>query len=179
MKGGWKNVPFVCFKICNGNVRNDLIILHTNLNHYTWFWLVTPQSINTHRLKGTRTAVSFALGRGGVEIQLHSFFSLGARRCEWLKSRSGRLTPGKETRCPLHGWLLGLQSRAGRVRKIPPPPIRSPDRPASSECLYRLSYPSPHYNCGTVYYQLLLSYMVPYNSHLYEEESLRFFGNVM
>ena len=43
------------------------------------------------------------------------------------------LTPRK-TRHPLYRSLGGPQGRSGRVR------IRSPDRPASSESLYRLSY---------------------------------------
>ena len=47
------------------------------------------------------------------------------------------LTLGK-TRYPLY------RSRSGRVRKISPPNgIRSPDRPARSGSLYRLSYPGP------------------------------------
>jgi len=40
--------------------------------------------------------------------------------------------------------LVGPQELSGRVRKISPPTgIRFPDRPARSESLYRLSYPSP------------------------------------
>jgi hypothetical protein len=38
------------------------------------------------------------------------------------------------------GWVW-LQGRCGQVRKISPPTgIRSPDRPASSESIFRLSY---------------------------------------
>jgi hypothetical protein len=56
------------------------------------------------------------------------------------------LPPGK-TRYPLYGWLGGPQDRSGRVRKMSPPTgIRSPDRPARSELLYRLSYPASHLN---------------------------------
>ena len=56
------------------------------------------------------------------------------------------LSPGK-SRYPLYRKLDGPHGRAGRVRKISPPPhphpteIRSPDRPARSESLYRLRYP--------------------------------------
>ena len=51
------------------------------------------------------------------------------------------LPPGK-TRYPLYRRLGGPQGRSGRVRKnSPPTAIRSPDRPARSESLYRLSYP--------------------------------------
>ena len=39
----------------------------------------------------------------------------------------------------------GPKGRAGRVRKISPPTgIRSPDHPARSESLYRLSYRGPY-----------------------------------
>jgi len=50
-----------------------------------------------------------------------------------------RERPG--THC-IGGWV-GPQSWSGQVRNISPPPtgIRSPDRPARSESLYRLLYP--------------------------------------
>ena len=68
-------------------------------------------------------------------------FNLGARYGGWSTPRPGRLTSGKETRCPLYRRMGGPQGRSGRVRKISPPTgIRSPDRPAHSESLYRLSY---------------------------------------
>ena len=60
------------------------------------------------------------------------------------KQRPGRFTPRKEAQYPLYRMLGGFQGRSERVRKISPPPgIRSPNRPARSESLYRLSYPSP------------------------------------
>jgi len=53
------------------------------------------------------------------------------------------LPPGK-TRYPLNRRLGGPQGRCWRVGKISPPTrIRSPDRPARSKSLYRLSYPGP------------------------------------
>ena len=54
------------------------------------------------------------------------------------------LPPGK-TRYPLYRRLGGPQGQSGRVWKISPPPngIRSPDRQARSELLYRLRYPGP------------------------------------
>ena len=53
--------------------------------------------------------------------------------------------PWGKTRYPLYRRLGGPQGRSGRGRKISPPPtgIRSPDRPARSESLYRLSYLGP------------------------------------
>ena len=53
------------------------------------------------------------------------------------------LPPGKTRTLCIGGWL-GSQGRSGLVRKISPPTgIRSPDHPARSQSLYRLSYPGP------------------------------------
>jgi hypothetical protein len=53
------------------------------------------------------------------------------------------LPPGK-TRYPLYRGLGWPQDRSGRVRKISPATgARFSVRPARSESLYRLSYPSP------------------------------------
>ena len=55
----------------------------------------------------------------------------------------GRSLPPGKTRYPLYRRLGGLQGRSGHVRKISPPTgIRSPDRPARSQSLYRLRYPA-------------------------------------
>jgi hypothetical protein len=48
------------------------------------------------------------------------------------------------TRYPLYRRLGRPHGRSGRVQNISPPTgIRSPDRPACSESLYRLSCPGP------------------------------------
>ena len=41
---------------------------------------------------------------GGAEVELHSFLPQGD---EWLISRSGRFTPGKQRRYPLNGGRVG------------------------------------------------------------------------
>ena len=80
----------------------------------------------------------------GAEVYLYSFFNLSTRWGGWPTPRPGRFTSGKETRYPLYRRLCGSQARSGRVRKISPPiGIRSPDHPAGTESLYRLSYPGP------------------------------------
>ena len=64
----------------------------------------------------------------------------------WTTSRSSLFTPGKRPRYAVYTRLVELQGRFERVKTISPPPlkeIRSPDRPACSESLYRLSYPGP------------------------------------
>jgi hypothetical protein len=62
----------------------------------------------------------------------------------WSAPRSSRFTAGK-TRYPLYrrvGWAPGpIWTYA---KNLAPTGIRSPDRPARSQSLYRLSYPSPH-----------------------------------
>jgi hypothetical protein len=58
-------------------------------------------------------------------------------------SGPGRFLPPGKTRYPLYRRLGGPQGRSGQVRKISPPTgIRSPDLPARSQSLYRLSYPA-------------------------------------
>ena len=62
----------------------------------------------------------------------------------WSTPRPVRFTSRKEILYPLYRRLGGPQGRSGRLWKISPPTeIRSPDRPARSESLYRLSYPGP------------------------------------
>ena len=62
---------------------------------------------------------------------------------EGSESRPGRSLPPGKTRYPLYRRLGGPQGRSGQVRKISSPTgIRSPDLPARSQSLYRLSYPS-------------------------------------
>ena len=58
------------------------------------------------------------------------------------------LTPGK-TRYQLYRRLGGPQGRSEQLRNISPPTgIRSPDRPAPSQSLYRLRYPAHNLPVG-------------------------------
>ena len=62
---------------------------------------------------------------------------------EWLASRPGRTLPPGKTRYPLYRRIGGPQGRSGQVRKISSPTgIRSPDRPARSQSLYRVTRPT-------------------------------------
>jgi hypothetical protein len=83
--------------------------------------------------------------RGGVEVQLYSFCNLGARWGGWLTPRPGRFTPGKD---PVQivqeaGWAPWPVWTG--AKHLVPTGIRSPDRPACSKLLYRLSYPGPRF----------------------------------
>jgi hypothetical protein len=80
-----------------------------------------------------------------VEVQLYfsCFYNFIAR---WgvSTSRPGRLTPEKETLCPLYRRLGRSQCLSGILRKISPSTgIRSTDRSYHREPLYGLSYPGP------------------------------------
>jgi hypothetical protein len=100
----------------------------------------------------TDTAVSLKHNkgnRGGVGVELCSFFNLGPRWGGWLRPHPGRFTPVKENRVPLYSRLCGSRDRCGRVRKISlPTGNRSPDRPIRSESLCRLLYPGPKHLCS-------------------------------
>jgi hypothetical protein len=79
-----------------------------------------------------------ARGSRGIALPFHDN---GTRRGEGSASRPSRSLPSGKTQYPLYRRLIGPQGRSGEVRKIPPPTgIRSPDCPARSLSLYRLSY---------------------------------------
>jgi hypothetical protein len=61
----------------------------------------------------------------------------------WLTPRPGRFTPRKETRYPLCRSMGGPKSRLDGCGKFRFYRIRSRNRPARSESLYRLRYTSP------------------------------------
>ena len=84
--------------------------------------------------------------RGGVEVQLYFFFNLGGRWRLVVNATPRPIFPPGKTRYTLYRRLGGPQGRFGRVRKkiSPHTGIRSPDCPARSQSLYRLSYPGPH-----------------------------------
>ena len=81
--------------------------------------------------------------QGGVDVQLYPFMTTALEEGEGSASRPGCSLPPGKTRYPLYRRLVGSQGRSGQVREISlPTGIRSPDRPARSQQLYRLSYPA-------------------------------------
>ena len=75
---------------------------------------------------------------------------------EGSASGPGRSLPPGKTRYPLYRRLGGLQGRSGQVRKISPHTgIRSPDRPARSQSLYRLSYPGHTKNHSYIFFTIV------------------------
>jgi hypothetical protein len=80
------------------------------------------------------------------------FRDLGARRGWWSAPRPGRFTPGKDP-VPIvqeAGWAPGPVWTY--AKNLAPTGIRSPDRPARSQSLYRLSYPAHEINWAHGYY---------------------------
>ena len=80
-----------------------------------------------------------SVGRGLALL----FLDRGTRRGEWSAARPGRTLPPGKTRYPFYRRLGGPQGWSGRAENLAPAGIGSPDRPARSESLYRLRYPSP------------------------------------
>jgi hypothetical protein len=86
------------------------------------------------------------VGGGGVEVQLYSFFNLGARWRWVVNATPHYFTPGKDP-VPIvqeAGWAPGPVRTAAENLAVTG--IRSSHRPARRESLYRLSYPGPQYN---------------------------------
>ena len=77
-----------------------------------------------------------------VEVKIYSFFNFGARWGERSTPRPGQFTPWKDSVQIVQeaGWVPE-PVRTG-AEYLAPTGIRSPDRPAHSEPLYILSYPT-------------------------------------
>ena len=79
-------------------------------------------------------------------MKLHSYFNLGVRWGGWSTPHPGCFNPGSDP-VPIvqeAGLASGLVW-TGAENLTSPTGIRSPDRPARSESLYRLSYPGSPY----------------------------------
>jgi hypothetical protein len=71
------------------------------------------------------------------------FLNLGTRRGVWSASHPGRLYPQERPGTHCTGGWVGPAAGLDKCRKSRPTEIRSPNLPARSEWLYRLSYPAP------------------------------------
>src|SRR5215468_8866324 len=88
----------------------------------------------------------------GVRGIVLLFLDLGARRGGWSAPHPGRFTPGNDP-VPIvqeAGWAPGPFWTW--AKNLAPTGIRSMDRPARSQSLYRLSYPA-HPNQSSVHNQ--------------------------
>ena len=57
-----------------------------------------------------------------LDVQLYSFFNLGARSGYVANARPRPFTPPGMTSCPLYRKMGGPQGRSGRMRRASPPP---------------------------------------------------------
>ena len=90
----------------------------------------------------------------------------------WSKTRPDRFTPGKDP-VPI---VMEAEWAPGPVWKgaenLAPTRIRSPERPACSESLYRLRYPGPEVNCSRVYWYQKSKYRIMFISWLKKRKLL-------
>ena len=138
------------------NHFNEKLIYHEN------------SSADLHKGKGKVRPGTGHEGPEGEQMYRSTPSSTSALDGRWVSTlHPGRFTPGKETRYPLHRKLDGPQGRSGRVRKISPPTgIRSSDRPARSQSLYRLSYRARRYYVKKYNEKLCLLNDMKYDSML-------------
>ena len=87
--------------------------------------------------------------RGGVKIQLYTFFNLSARWEWWLTPCRGCCSLHLKKKPDTH-WIGGWVGPRGGLNGCGKSHtgIRYPDRPIRSESLYRLLYPGPHLYLG-------------------------------
>ena len=93
------------------------------------------------------------MAQRGVEVLLYSSKTTALEGGEWSAAHPGRTLPPGKTRYQLYSRLGGPQGRSGRAENLAPNGIRSPDRPARSQSLYRLSYSAHHYTIGVIEYK--------------------------
>ena len=80
--------------------------------------------------------------RGWLQVQLYSSTTTALEGVSGQQHAPAVLYPREKTRYPLYRRLVGPQCRSGRAENLAPTGIRSLDRPAPSQSLYRLSYPA-------------------------------------
>jgi hypothetical protein len=117
-------------------------------NKFTWYLDITINVIISclGKVKGTlvqalglRTGLTAHRGSRGIALL---FLDYGTRRGEGSASRPGRPLPPGKTRYPLYRRLGGPPGPVWTgAENLAHTGVRSPDRPARSQSLYRLHYP--------------------------------------
>jgi hypothetical protein len=118
-------------------VQSQICIIH-NPRHNQFFFLIMLMDIT-----GSDQVSSYNLPwrhTRWVQVYLYPLFNFAARWDVWSTPSSGRLLPGM-TRYPLYRKLSG--SHCTYAKNLAPTGVRSPDRPARSECLMLIGLVSP------------------------------------
>jgi hypothetical protein len=119
-------------------------LAEVNLQSIWWFFSSTLQNmcretLNSRKGKGTVKTHPRTGHEGRKREQRYSSLSLTSALdgSGWSKPSPGYFTPGKEEA----GWTPGPVWRG--AKNLAPTGIRSPDHPARSKSLHRLSYSGP------------------------------------
>jgi hypothetical protein len=103
------------------------------------------------------------MGEGVRGIALHSLDD-GTRRGGWSAPRPDSFTPGKTPVLTVQEaeWTPGPVWTG--AENLAPTGIRSPDPPACSQSLYRLSYPGPNFSTSITSKHKIFQIMFPQNN---------------
>ena len=119
----------VFWSLCSRSITDGLIIAVCVVGRRKD---VVKVKVKCTLVQALRLCTGRTAHRGSRGIAL-PFLDHDTRRVDGSASRPGRSLP------PLYMRVGGPQGRSGQLRKISPPTgIRSPDRPARSQSLYRL-----------------------------------------
>ena len=105
-------------------------------------------AMGNHRLYKGKGKIQTTTGHEGPEVEKSYSSALSSTSAldgggGWSTPRPGRFTPGKDP-VPIvqeAGWAPGPAWQG--AENLAPTGVQSPDRPARSESLYRLSYRGP------------------------------------
>jgi hypothetical protein len=135
-------------------MRNIIVNSSDSIHKFSKFYLVFTENATSYTIRAVRFVLSGskpikkvpltdAKAQKGVEVQLYSYLTWALEVGERSAPRLGRFTPGKNP-VPIvqeAGWAPGPVWTC--AKNLAPTGIRSPNRPALSQSLYRLSYPGP------------------------------------
>jgi hypothetical protein len=117
---------FLLYSMYTGELLIWAHIVHLTANNHIPEKYRVPQN-RPHRSRG--------------EVEIYSTLSLTSALDGGGQRHGPAALPEGKARYPLHRKLGGTQCPFGQTEKLAPTGIRSPERPACSESLYRLRYP--------------------------------------
>ena len=131
----------------------------------TVVWVMTPCS-SIHRYE--------RFGETGLlQSTVHPVTGHKGPEKEQSYSSTLSLTSGLYTGTHCIGGWVGLRAGLDRCGKSRPTGIRSPDRPARSESLQRLSYPGSHLLAPSALNIYYITCQIPYKLQVLQEENVQ------